>query len=222
LVLVDDGFGIVKRFDVAFPAERTVDLTWSADERFVVCRVLEQYESVNGTAVRIYLATGQETPLGKCSNRDQFVFMGKGGELVHVRVGAALVWGFFDGELGTRVSVIEADGTKRKVFGTKRIRKPEKGQVGTVFPPMIAAPDGSYIAAAVPRPESQAPGAHYHLVDLKGDAKPFAPVSDASYITPYYPIAFAEGGGRMIARSGSTLFSLPVSAVAETEEAKDD
>jgi hypothetical protein len=60
------------------------------------------------------------------------------------------------------------------------------------------------------------------LVDLKGDAKPFAPVSDASYITPYYPIAFAEGGRRLIARSGSSLFSLPVSAVAEGEEAKDD
>jgi hypothetical protein len=221
LVLVDEQFRIAKRFEVNFPAGHNVDLTWSDEERFAVCRTSDSHESYDATAFRIDLETGRQGPVGKCNIRDQFVFIDQG-ELLHLRVAAVIVWGYSDGELGTRVTAIDGDSEKLNIFTTKRIRKPEQGQRGTTFPPMIAAPDGSNVAVAVPRPENQAPGAHYHLVDRDGHAKPFLPVNDASYITPYYPIAFADGGRRLVARSGSTLFSLPVSAVAENDEASDD
>ncbi len=222
LVLVDEQFQITKRLDVVFPAERTVDLTWSDDERFAVCRTRENYQSNGATALRIDLETGQQSALGKCNIRDQFVFTGDDGGVLHLRVASVIVWGYFDGELGTRATIVGSNGARRSVITTQQIRKPDKGQRGTVFPPIIAAPDGKNVAVAVPRPEGQAPGAHYHLVTLDGDVKPFVPVNDASYITPYYPIAFAEGGDLLIARSGSTLFSLPVPLVAENPEAGDE
>jgi hypothetical protein len=222
LVLVDEQFHIVRRFEFAFLAEHAVDLTWSEDERFAVCRTRDSPPSYDANAFRIDLETGRQTPLGKCNIHDQFAFVGEGGKLLHLRVAAVNVRRYFDGELGTRVTARDHDGINRDIFKTKRIRRPEKGQRGTTFPPIIAAPDGSHVAVAVPRPENQMPGAHYHMVDRAGHAKPFVPVSDTSYITPYYPIAFAEGGRRLIARSGSTLFSLPVSAVTENDEANDD
>lgn len=222
LVLVDEQFRIVRRFESTFPAERSVDLTWSEDERYAVCRTRDSYSSYDATAFCIDLETGRQMPFKKCNIHDQFAFVGEGGKLLQLKVAAVIVWGYFNGELGTRVTTSDHDGAKRNIFSTKRIRRPEKGQRGTTFPPMIAAPDGRHVAVAVPRCKNRAPGAHYHLVDGAGHAKPFVPVSDASYITPYYPIAFAEGGRRLIARSGSTLFSLPVSAVTENDEANDD
>lgn len=222
LVLVDEQFCIAKRFDVAFPAEQTVDLTWSDDESFAVCRTRNDHSSYGATAFRINLDTGQQTPVIKCNVRDRFVFIGKHGKLLHLRIAAAMVWGYFDGEAGTRATVVYPDGATRNLFTTKGFRRPQKGQQGSIFPPIIAASDGSAIAFAVPRPENQVPGAHYHLVDFEGHTKPLEPVSDATYITPYYPITFAEGGRRLVARSRSTLFSLPIDAVAEEDEASDD
>ncbi len=226
LVLVDEKFRIVKRFEVTFPAERNVDFTWSDDERFAVCRTRDddaphRDSAYDATAFRINLETGRQTSLGKCNLRDQFVFTGEEGELLHLRIAGVCVWGYFDGELGTCIRAIDQEGNKRDVFCTKQIRKAQSGQQGTTFPPLIAAPNGNLVAVAVPRPASQASGADYHLVDRDGHAKPLMPVSDTSYITPYYPIAFADGGRRLIARSGATLFSLPVTAVTENSEAND-
>ena len=193
-------------------------MTWSQNERFAVCRTRNEYPSYGAIAFRIDLETGQKSPEVKCNVSDRFLFIDQEGKLLHLRIANPGVWGYFNGEAGTRATVVDRDGTARNLFTTKGFRKSQKGQRGSVFPPMIAAPDGSHIAFAQPRPEDQLPGAHYHLVDLEGRTKPFVPMSDARYITPYYPIAFADGGRRLIARSGSTLFSLPVDTVAKDDD----
>lgn len=222
LVLVDEQFAIAKRFDVTFPVERTIDLTWSDDERFAICRTHNEYGSQGATAFRINLETGHQTPGVKCNVSDRFLFIGSEGKFLHLRVANPGVWGYLNGELGTRAVVVEPDGASRHLFTTKDFRKPVKGQRGSIFPPMIAAPDGSRIAFALPRPEDQAPGAQYHLIDLDGLMTPLEPVSDDSYITPYFPITFSDDSRRLIARSGATLFSVPVIADDPTEEARDD
>lgn len=222
LVLVDEQFAIAKRFDVTFPVERMVDLTWSDDEHFAICRTHNEYGSQGATAFRINLETGHQTPSVKCNVSDRFLFIGAEGEFLQLRVANQGIWGYMNGEAGTRAIVVEPDGESRHLFTTKGFRKPEKGQWGSIFPPMIAAADGSRIAFALPRPEDQAPGAQYHLIDLQGRTTPLEPVSDASYITPYFPITFADEGRRLIARSGSTLFSVPVNAGDLARETRDD
>jgi hypothetical protein len=221
LVLVDEQFQIAKRYEVTFPVDKAVDLTWSDNERFAVCRIRDDYGSYKATAFRIDLETGKQVGLSKANMQDDFVFTGKEGELLHLRIAAANVWGFTDGELGTCVTTVDKDGSKKDIFITKQIRKSRTGRSYT-FPPLIATDDGSHIAVPIPRPEDQAAGAHYHLVDREGKAKPFVPTGDDNYLTPYYPITFADGGKRLIARLGSSLFSIPVSKVADDCEASDE
>jgi hypothetical protein len=220
LVLVDEHFQIAKRCNVFFPIERRVDIAWSADERFAVCRTYGPYPLDLADGFRIDLHTGKQTPLGKCHAEDQFIFSGDGGEVLHLRVAAASDRRYWHGANGARITVHEGAGGRRHLLTTGRVRMPKRLQDGTAFPPVIAAPDGVYVAAAVPRPDDQPPGAHYHLVSRNGQVKPFLPLRDDRYITPYYPIAFA--GDRLIARSGSTLFSIPISQVAEYREAGDE
>lgn len=222
LVLVDEQFAIAKRFDVTFPIERTVDLTWSENERFAVCRTHNEYGSKGASAFRINLETGQRSPDVKCNVSNRFLFIGAEGKFLHLWIANSGVWGYMNGESGTRATVVEPDGTSRHLFTTKGFRKPQKGQLGSIFPPMIAAADGSHIAFALPRPEDQLPGAQYHLIDLAGRTTPLPLVSDSSYITPYFPITFADEGRRLIARSGSKLFSILVSEADANEEASDE
>jgi hypothetical protein len=221
LVLVDEQFRIAKRFGITFPDQRRVDLTWSKEERFAVCRTRNIQPSFTATAFRVDLETGQQTPPMDCHTRDQFVFADGESELLHLRTHTLLFPGRVSGDPATRVALLDKDGVKQDVFSSRGSRHAQSGQQGVQFAPMVATPDGSYVAIAVPRPPDQLPGAHYHLLDREGRAKPFIPQTDAHYITPYYPITFAEGGRRLISRSGSTLFSLPVSAVAQDVEPTD-
>jgi hypothetical protein len=217
LVVVDEQFQIAERFEQTFPAERTVDIIWSADERFAVARTRESYERNTSSAILIDLETARAASLGSCNYRDRFLFTGRESELLHLRIAAASVWGYTDGELGTAIRVYTDFGQKKRgLFMTKSIRKPDRLRDGAIFPPMIAAPNGNYIAAAVPRPEGHPPGAHYHLVTRAGQSSPLFPLTEDWYITPYYPIAFTED--RLIARSGSTLFSLPIAKIAQEQK----
>ncbi|WP_428307362.1 hypothetical protein [Lacipirellula sp.] len=221
LVLVDEQFAISKRYGVFFPVDRPIDLTWSGDERFAICRTHNEYGSQGATAFRISLEALAQSPTVRCNIKDRFLFIGAEGRFLHLRVNNAGVWGYLNGEAGTRVTLVEPDGESRNLFTTSGFRKPERGQLGSIFPPMIAASDGSRIAYALPRPADQLPGAQYHLIDLAGDSIPLPPVSDDRYITPYLPITFADANRRLIARSGATLFSVPVPTAASSDEANE-
>jgi len=47
-------------------------------------------------------------------------------------------------------------------------------------------------------------------------------MTDKRYVTPYYPLAFADGGRLLVARWRSNLFTLPISNSVESAEARDD
>jgi hypothetical protein len=70
LVLIDETFEIVKRFDVTFPAEDAVNLNWSKNERFGICRTMERDWRFELSAFRIDLETGEQTPLREDSIRE--------------------------------------------------------------------------------------------------------------------------------------------------------
>ena len=115
---------------MTFPSGRAVDMVWSADEQLCPLSYAQQYGSFDATALRIDLATGRQTPLGKCGIRDTFVFLGPTGDILHLRVGAVGVWGYLNGELGTYIAVHPADsGDRKRFFRTKRgisLRKESK------------------------------------------------------------------------------------------------
>jgi hypothetical protein len=172
---------------------------------------------------RIDLQTGTKTELRSGVIRDRFYFTGNGGELVRLGITGSPPHGFGDGTYGAYISILANDSDReREVIRFAGLPgDPQNWRVARAYPPILGSADGSRFAIALPRPDKQA-GFHYHLVDRDGNAKPFDPPGDTNYITPYYPIAFADGGRLLIARLRSTLFSVPVSKVIENDEAHDD
>jgi hypothetical protein len=224
LVIADKDFRIVRRFDVYFDQHRMCELVWSPDERYAVCLSHLEHPSDKTEGFRVDLQTGTKTELRSGVIRDQFYFTGNGGELVRLGITGIPPHGFGDGTYGAYISILANDSDRERevIRFTGLPGDPQNWRVARAYPPILGAADGSRFAIALPRSDKQAAGFHYHLVDRDGNAKRFVPVNDVSYITPYYPIAFAEGGRRLIARSGSTLFSLPVSKVVEEDEARGD
>jgi hypothetical protein len=224
LVRADKDFRIVRRFDVYLDQHRMCELIWSPDERYAVCLSHLEHPSDKTEGFRIDLQTGTKTELGSGVIRDRFYFTGNGGELVRLGVTGIPPHGFGDGSYGAYISILanDADRERELIQFHGPPRRPRNSRGARAYPPILGTADGSRFAIALPRPDNQPAGFHYHFVDRDGSAKPFVPVSDVSYITPYYPIAFADGGRCLIARSGSTLFSLSVSRVIDEVEAHDD
>jgi hypothetical protein len=224
LVLVDNDFHIVRRFDMYFDQRRRCELAWSADERYAVCLSHSEHPSHKTEGVRIDLQTGKKSQLRTGVIRDRFYFTGNGGELVRLGIAGTPPHGFGDGSYGAYISILANDAEREQevIRFDGPPRRPQNFRDARAYPPILGTADGSRFAIALPRPDEQAAGFHYHFVDRDGNPSPFVSVSDASYITPYYPIAFADGGRRLVARWGSTLFSLPVSEVVKSDEALDD
>lgn len=224
LMLVDEDFRIVKRFEVYFDQRRRCELVWSPSERYAVCLSQLDYPSDKTEGFRFDLQTGLKTQLRTGVIRDQFYFTCDGGELVRLGITGIPPNGFGDGSYGAYISILANEGDRERevIRFHGPPRRVQHLRDARSYPPILVTADGSLFAIALPRPDKQAAGFHYHLVDRDDQVTPFVPVSDVSYITPYYPIAFADGGRRLIARSGSTLFSLPVSDIIENDEARDD
>ena len=224
LVLVDEDFAIVERYSPTFDNDRRIGLEWSDDERYVVCRTYRPYGSRQWDGFRFDLSTGTLGPQYSGVENDRFVFTGNGGEVVRLGAEPVRQGGRADGSDGSYIAITpNGVGEEKPLLGFSGLsRDPEKGTRRLSYPPFVADHHASMIAMALPRPVQRPAGFDFHLVDRDGHARPFVPASDAGYITPYYPIAFADGGRRLIARMGSTLFSLPVSDVLESDEARDD
>ncbi|HJQ79670.1 MAG TPA: hypothetical protein VJ828_06925 [Lacipirellulaceae bacterium] len=224
LVIADKDFRIVRRFEMYFDQRRRCELVWSPDERYTVCLSHLEHPSDKTEGFRIDLETGKKSQLSTGVIRDRFYFTGNGGELVRFGITGIPPNGFGDGSYGAYISILANDADREREvirFGGPP-RRPQNFRDGRAYPPILGTADGSRFAIALPRPDELAAGFHYHFVDRDGKASPFVPASDTSYITPYYPIAFADGGRRLIARWGSTLFSLPVSSVIANDEARDN
>jgi hypothetical protein len=224
LVTADKDFRIIRRFDVYLDQRCKCELVWSPDERYALCLSHLEHPSDKTEGFRIDLQTRKKTQLRTGVTRDRFYFTGNGGELVRLGITGIPPNGSGDGSYGAYISILASDSDREQevIRFTGLPGDPQNWRVARAYPPILGTADGSRFAIALPRPDEHAAGFHYHLVDRDGSAHPFVPVSDVSYITPYYPIAFADDGRRLIARLGSTLFSLPVSKVVEEDEARDD
>jgi hypothetical protein len=82
LVLTDENFHIVERYDATLNNTRVCDLTWSPDERFAICRQFDDQppepwvQPWNG--FRIDLKTGARRNLKGEYRSERWIFTGRG------------------------------------------------------------------------------------------------------------------------------------------------
>lgn len=223
LVVTDGEFRIVRRVDAFLPARRMCDLIWSPDERYAICLSRFEYPSHKIEGFRIDLQAETKTPLRTGIYRDRFSFTGNGGEVVRLGNTGTEPYGFGDGNYGAYISTLASDSDREdeicRFAGPPR--KPREGHGIQSYPPILGNRDGSMFAIALPRSQDEPAGIHYHFVDREGKAVPFLPKTNDNYITPYYPIAFADGDRRLICRWGSTLFSMPAPVVGKDGEVRE-
>lgn len=223
LVLVDENFAIVERFAPTFPIDRRVELTWSDDEQYVVCCVYRPYASREWDGFRLDLTTGAQGPEYSGVANDRFIFTGNDGEVVRLGVEPVRQGGRADGSDGSFIAMTShGDAGERIIHRFSGFsRDPEKGRKRRGYPPIVASRDASLFAMALPRPNDRRAGFHYHLIDRAGKLTPLYPMGDATYNTPYYPLALVAGD-RIVARWSSTLFSVPIAAIKANDELNDE
>jgi hypothetical protein len=223
LVLADENFRITKRFNVRLDQRRGCDLFWSPDERVAICRTFRSsVEPISNhcTFFRVNLETGERSESKKGIEGDKFYFSGRGSEVIRVGMTGTPQGGYGDGSNGTFIEMIpNGDEPARDIVRFSRLPQPtDDYRDHRWYPAVISNADCTLFAIALPREAGKRRGYHYHLVDRQGKTWPFAPIDDSLYYTPYFPIAFANNGQAIVARSASQLFSIPVQTVQRNKE----
>lgn len=220
LVIADENFKVVKRFDVTLDLYRC-NLTWSPDEKYAIVRISsEQPLDRHWTGFRINLETGQKRPL-EGDLADRLVFTGHRGEVVRVGLTGVGIAGIADGGNGSRIEVIP-DGEADQ-FDVVRFAKPYKPtddlRKRIRYPPVRVAPDGSLFATAFPR-AGEKPGYIYRLIDRDGNRWSLGDHDESLAVSPYYVLAIAGGGRIIVACDESQLFSIPVATIKQGMDAE--
>lgn len=222
LVLIGDGWKVLKRFDVVIENGRRCDLTWSADEKFAICRSfrgsnerLSDYCSV----FRFDLETGNRREMARGVDKDRFVFTGNGSEVVRIGVTGTPPNGYGDGTYGSYLELTpDGDGSSKVIHRFVEPGPRSSEWHRQFYPAILHNDDCTLFAMALPRRKPQKPGFHFQLMDRAGRTWPFALEDEAKFISPYMPIGFADGGQLILARDGSRFFSVPIDKVAVRNE----
>jgi hypothetical protein len=221
LVMADEDFHITKRFGVTFNAQRFVDLVWSADERYAVCREFAEHPPEPWLepwmGFRIDLTTGAKRALDGMYRSEQWMFTGRGGESVRTGKTQVVNGGYGDGGGGTYVSLVpDGDGDQRDIFRFVRNAAEQQSvdwHKRGRYPGVWLSKDGGLFAVALPRDVGK-PGFRYFLFDRDGNRWPVARIDDESQaVSPYHILAIANAGRTIVACDDSRLFSIPIGKI---------
>ena len=218
LVIADENFHVTKRFDATFDPRRFVDLTWSPDEQYALCRVFAEHQPAPWLepwdGFRIDLNTGAKRALDGMYRSERWMFTGQRGESVRTGKTPLVTGALADGGSGTFVSLVpDGDGRERDIVRftktTAELQSIDWRKRGR-YPPVRLSKDASLFAVALPR-DATKPGFRCFLLDRDGKRWPIARTDDESQaVSPYYPLAIADGGKTIVACDDSQLFSIPV------------
>jgi hypothetical protein len=222
LVITDKNFEITQRFDVTIPQDRFLDLIWSPDEKFAVCRLHINDQDGNPNSwegFRFNFSTGERTNLPGAYLRERVAFTGHGGELVRTGTTPIHMYEYGGGGNGTYIALApDGSGEQHDVFRFVRPRKAiDDRQMRKSYPPVRWSSDVSLFAVAQPRGGDQ-PGFRYFLADRDGQRWPLGPDDGAHYISPYHVIAIANGGQTIVGCDDTNLFSIPVESIQKKRE----
>jgi hypothetical protein len=221
LVIADEDFKIVKRFDVTFNAQRFVDLVWSPDERYALCREFVEHPPEPWlepwTGFRIDLTSGTKRAVDGMYRSERWMFTGRGGESVRTGKTEVVMGGYGDGSGGTYVSIVpQGGGDERDIVRFVRTAAEQQSvdwRKRGRYPPLRIGKDSGLFVVALPH-EAGKPGFRYFLFDRNGNRWPIATTDDESQAASSFDIvAIANSGKTIVACDDSRLFSLPIEKI---------
>jgi hypothetical protein len=222
LVIVDEDFQVIRRFDEIRPARSFgFALDWSPDEQFIIWRNQIGFDHYNNwEGFWMNLDTGEKRELSGRFMDEHIAFTGRGGEFFRSgQDGAKSGW---SGDLivGAHLTIVpEGQAAARdlwriKVDPKRRIPGALTNRPGN--PPVRPAPGCDLFAIGLPRPTGQVSGWIWHLIDRQGTTWQFPGEDNGEFISPFDVVGFAEGGKTIVAHDRTKLFAFSVSAITRT------
>lgn len=212
LVLVGEDLQIRKRFDVNFKSERQTDLTWSADERYAICRRKGKYSDM-WIALRVDLETGTQRQFNGSHWTDRFEFTGRGGEFVQYGI-IGVRYDHLDKMAGAYLTLVsEGDEPPRDLvrFDWRPQSSLQAKLAERPYYPAVLH-DGQFETFMMPLPRASTdhPGFLYHMIDRQGRRWPLTADDESKYLAPATILAVVNNGQIAIARNETTLFTMPL------------
>lgn len=210
LVIADNDFNILERFDVIFDQKRNVDLLWSPDEKYALCREHRERPSSDWDGFRFDLRTGGKRALEPANKKELCMFTGHGGEIV--RIGAfPTVFG------ATYIAIVPQDDKPQwDVVRWPNVQQLDDPQANGRYPDVIVGRDARLFAMAFPR-EGRTPGYRYSLIDRDGNRWSCGPDDQTRRLSPYRVVAIANRGKTLVACNDTQLFSIPVETIKHAQ-----
>jgi hypothetical protein len=222
LVVVDENLQVSQRIDAVFDEDRRCDLFWSRDERFAIGRRFRNSKeeiSDNCTAVRVNLDTGERREMKKGVQRDRYLFTGNGGEVVRLGVTGTPPLGYGDGTYGAFLEITpDGKGPERELVRFANQPSLSNDWHKQFYPPVLSTSDGGLFLMALPRDDITIPGFQLHLIDRSGKKWKLLPEDTSQFISPCQPVAFADKGHVIVARTATQLATIPVKSVQASKE----
>jgi len=224
LVIVDEQFDVIKRFDETMP-DRSFGfrLDWSPNERFIIWRNQIGFDHFsNWKGFHLDLETGAKRELEGRFMDELVAFTGHGGEFLRCgQNGARSKFVSGDQITGAHLTIVpEGEGPPHDVWRiTVDPNKPMPGMLTNRpgNPPLRMSPNGNLFAIGLPRPVGKLSGCIWHLINREGSTWQLPGEDNGEYVSPYELAGFADNGKLIVAYDRTRLFAFPVSEVGNDE-----
>lgn len=214
LVLVDENFEVIKRFEVILDPRRQCDLFWSPDERYAIYRVSLPYpQSRQYEVTWIDLETGETAKLADGFMTDKFHFVGNRGGFIRIKNKA--VRGYMaDGSKGMCADLWMPDAPARRIWEfTSPERRPVRLPDRQRLPEIQFDEQNRLFAVPWPRQDHEEEGFQYRLIDWDGNYWRFLAADNSTYISPYRALGFVNNGNDLLGYREGKLFAVPVASI---------
>jgi hypothetical protein len=214
LVLVDENFEVIKRFEVVLDPRWQCDLFWSPDERYAIYGSHTEKFPKTWLPARIDLESGETTPLKEGFITDRYYFTGRQSEVIKTGI-IGFQSEHVDNMVGGHLSVIapRIDDSRMIAFFKRESKRSSSARLGQLYPSVCCSPDFQLFVVAWPKEDKHLSGYHYDLVDRNGKRWPFPDPDDGEYLSPYRVLGFVNDGKNLLGYRDGKLFAVSVDSI---------